>query len=629
MLNENDFISISYEEWNKYISMYFETDNNVLCKYIQSYPFTKMDEKTREMILSRRFFDDYIRTCAFLNNKELKSYKTVVTKNDGTLREINLVTPIIFLFFIVLGGHFHNNLKSEYKDDIHSKLYAGDYDTEDLNYSKSYERFTVALKQYKSQYDYYIKMDISNFYPNIRLEYLFKNIEKMCNGEDIRSLYFYKKLLEYFGKNRMPIIMDNTGISFIATMFYLTEYDRNITKRIESFLDSKDFELLRYVDDLYIVFNCDGKDIRMVKEQITQSIQNASIDIGVNININKQGFGVSENIDEELYKNIYDYIVNLEDVDYKELFSKDDFVKMLKELYDLPDFPDHKEVEDVLKKNMGNNKYSFHYTEIFNWLLYKNKGLFHENEVVLYLTELSNKLSIFRHYPKQFIQMLLDSNDGYLIKNFLRRVFEKARSDEYSRYYEIMIYQYLLGRNFKHNDLKKILKDKNNELFCYINNYCEHDVEYNLTEDSNEIVKKMNKDRIIHYLYFMYLLNDNQNNLFETFAYYKNYFDRHLAYLMARLGINDSKKKKGKVSFEKSYQVKSIKKIVDRVNNNRINELADGVRETYKFRNQNPVIHSGSQLLDSKNLKKIEIYNMIRLLDEFQHELENEINNMQ
>ena len=225
--------------------------------------------------------------------------------------------------------------------------------------------------------------------------------------------------------------------------------------------------------------------------------------------------------------------------------------------------------------------------------------------------------------------MLLDSNDGYLIKNFLRRVFEKARSDEYSRYYEIMIYQYLLGRNFKHNDLKKILKDKNNELFCYINNYCEHDVEYNLTEDSNEIVKKMNKDRIIHYLYFMYLLNDNQNNLFETFAYYKNYFDRHLAYLMARLGINDSKKKKGKVSFEKCYQVKSIKKIVDRVNNNRINELADGVRETYKFRNQNPVIHSGSQLLDSKNLKKIEIYNMIRLLDEFQHELENEINNMQ
>ena len=42
LLNENDFISISYEEWNKYISMYFETDNNVLCKYIQSYPFTKM-----------------------------------------------------------------------------------------------------------------------------------------------------------------------------------------------------------------------------------------------------------------------------------------------------------------------------------------------------------------------------------------------------------------------------------------------------------------------------------------------------------------------------------------------------------------------------------------------------------
>ena len=191
---------------------------------------------------------------------------------------------------------------------------------------------------------------------------------------------------------------------------------------------------------------------------------------------------------------------------------------------------------------------------------------------------------------------------------------------------DIMIYQYLLGRNFKHNDLKNILKDKNNELFCYINDYCEHDVEYTLTEDSNEIVKKMNKDRIIHYLYFMYLLNDNQNNLFETFAYYKNYFDRRLAYLMAAIGIAGTQKKNGKISFNKSYRANEINEIVNKVHNNHMNEIAQKIKDTYRIRNGNPLVHSGSELLDHNDLKKEEIYNTIKLLDDFQREMENEIN---
>lgn len=634
---DKNFLTISVNEWQENVSAYLNTSKNVLNKYLQSYPFSILNEKVKNTLKSKDFFDNYISNCAFLNDEELKLCKTVMTKKDGNFREITISSPIIFLLLNVLGAHLYEESKEKlfhYKNSNVSSFYAGNYKEKSFHYSDSYKSFINEIENKKNEYKYCFKTDISQFYSSINLDLLMDRIRNKCYGENNNSTLLYKNLLLYLGNGRYPTISNNTGLSFISTELYLDDFDEEIFTNLSYVNGISKFYLIRYVDDLYILFTCDENEKNKCEQHIKQIIQDAAFKNQLTVNTAKQKLTDITDMNQYIMNSL-DYI-DIDDFSVESNFklsyeiTEEKLIKLLDNLLFLGKFPSRKEVESEMRHTLlgelNEEVPEATYFEMLKFLVYTKQDLFRSNKVISKLKELIQNLDIVQYYPKIFVLMILNTRDETLIKRFLNYLFNKYKEKPFSKYYEVMSLTYLISRNFHHSDLIKNVGYINKGMKSFIYKYCEENSmnkyidEKIIDSQSHKFQKMMFDDDILNYLRLMKLYTHKKKDFIEEFGYHKVYFDRKLAYIATELKIDGAySKKKNIPSFHFTYDKGCIKKIEEKVKFKFDDNLIKDIEESYKLRNFNPIIHASAEIITED--KKSDVLQKLESLDIFLQQL--------
>ena len=623
-MENSSLFGITYNDWRNCVGTYLEQGQTYLKNHIYSYPLSKITMEDRKRLLSEEFFNSYIASGLFLNDNELKKYNTVDPKNNGDLRNITLISPIMYLIIITIGGHLakQNHYFNE-KDWIN---YAGNYKKGVMSYAPAYKDFSLAALGLQSSYKYYLKTDITSFYPMLNMGILFNEIQSVCENESARSLMFYRSLLEYFGDGRYPVVSDNIGLSYIATAIYLKKFDELFIGRVDKDPLISDYQILRYVDDFYIAFNCKKGVYDKTISHLKRYLQEVASKMQLKLNFQKQKVSETANISDDIYANVYDYMVNDENIGYSDRYNEKQIVNLINALLELKFYPDHGDVEKIIIDVLDDHEYGFYYTEVLNWYIYKNKAIFREKVIIDGLNQLLERIDILEHYPKQFGRMIINTCDDSLIKKYLNKIFNLFRVTPTPRFIEFLAKEYLLEHNFKHKDLKGYIGENSPELYQYIKCYCEGNYHIPSLKRYKDIyLRKMINDPILPYLWFMHRCAKNESRILESFAYYKNYFDRKFAYFMATMREEGATNKKGKVSFQQSYKIRIVKNTLKRWKDKGLNYTEKDEKKLSKIENarhDNPVVHASSKLLYENDKTILELKSHIQFLDSILEKVE-------
>lgn len=601
--------NITAEEWNKFVSMFFKIDNEVLEQSLQTYPFSRLSSDEKKNIASVNFYNFQIKNGEFFTKIDnFKVLDNALQKNNGDLRVVSLVPPIIYLIFIVIGGHLSKKFDGQLTRQNALVYYAGSYLNDDLYYSNSYKEFSITVQEKKVEYTSFYKTDFSNFFSSIDVSLLFSIIQDNCD-EDARSLLVYRNLLEFYGKGKFPVIDSNPGLSYLAANIFLSRFDSVLSKKLEREMEITRFKIIRYVDDIYIFYTCFdlfGTEDLSIKQKIQSMVQDTAQEMQLTTNHEKQIFGLAENVSAEVEQSLYDHRANGEDVEYEKYFNIDNLSRLLSELLKLGKDTEFNQVELVFKTTLSDENFNFSYTEILNWFLYQKMDMFETSDIENKLAEIVKHHSfLFQYYTKQFVKMLINTRNGEAIKRFLNQTFNLSKLGYVSNYRMLMILEYLLSTHFHHSDLLDLVKQTNLELSNYICNYCKKvDIFKTFFKDSKIQKDKMyliqaDHDASLNFLLFMAKVYKQKNMILEEFAFFKNYFDRKLAFEFAQLGISGATARK-KVSFKYTYNVGNVKTGLKELG---IEDLDDLIKKAYKFRNENPVSHASSEIFEEQNLK--------------------------
>lgn len=184
------------------------------------------------------------------------------------------------------------------------------------------------------------------------------------------------------------------------------------------------------------------------------------------------------------------------------------------------------------------------------------------------------------------------------VKTLLSKIFDRSRQSLLNGYdIKIAIY-YLLKTHFTHSDLKKkVIEKYDPALFEYIKSYCNDDfVDYfrSTYKEQRNYIDIIDSDWKTYYLYINYLFELDDNNFFDAFAYYKTYFDRITALIYAYI----TRTQLDVGSFYKSKDINKVYKDLPKINSLKI------IKKAGKLRNENPLVHSSSELLGNLYFEK-------------------------
>ncbi len=236
-----------------------------------------------------------------------------IMKGDGNFRNASLVSPMMYLVALTIGKSISKAYQSKRQPSI-DVFYAGNYDENRLYYKKDYDVFFKTINVLSQSYKYFIKTDIKDFFPNIDMNKLFDIINQRFaeTGVQInqKDLLVYKELLLCLGQGEFPLIENCAASSYLATVVYLEIPDA----KLYSFITDKElhitgFTMVRYVDDLYILFNSDLSEhkITPMVNRIVNTYSSELIKLNhLSLNREKTSWKLTADINEELKKSLYD-----------------------------------------------------------------------------------------------------------------------------------------------------------------------------------------------------------------------------------------------------------------------------------------------------------------------------------
>lgn len=230
-----------------------------LDKYLQWYPFSKLSRDDWEAIKTVSFYSSYIKDGSFILVESMRFItKGYMQKQGVTLRASTLVSPILFLYLLAFGLEYVRMFDDPRDGGI--CLYSGDLKQQWIHYRKSYQAF-VETKQFCSEeYDHCIKTDITDFFGSINVDSLLTEMQNRSAGQfSSTDALFLRGLLLYCGNGGFPTIQNHPTLSFLATQVYLGGIDVSLRERLSRLSGIASFELVRYVDDLFIFFNLEDK----------------------------------------------------------------------------------------------------------------------------------------------------------------------------------------------------------------------------------------------------------------------------------------------------------------------------------------------------------------------------------
>lgn len=606
-------MEISYSSWKKVCDYYF-SENEIFGHYLQWHPFIKLKENNKEFIKSKEFYEKFVHNFSiFFIDSFFETYSYYIQKTNGSFRKITLVNPITYLFIESFGNEVFQKFNYKLKNKKTFKsYYSGNIKENDYYYKENYDNFKTDLNNLSLHYKYYYKSDIENFFNNINIDLLFRKINNTNQIINPKNELIFKNLLKSLEGSKFPCIENSTSLSYIASYIYLEEFDKNIIDKINGMNELKDFYIIRYVDDLYIFFNSNlESEIKKIEAKIKNYLTEEYFKLGLTLNQNKTKLMKSKNIieNEKMTLDLYNYYVNGEIINYKDYFKSTKLIEFLEEIYNSSSEMNHERYDEIKKNIFSEENIEYSSQEVFKQYIYKQKDMFKDEKIIELLTKiLKNDIDVKDCNVREFTMMVTNTQDGKLIKLLLSKILLKSNLSLFDLYYAT---SYLLQRDFRHIDLINKIRENNEEIYGYINKFCinyelkfEEDYQFILRDNIENYFKN---DLKIWYLYFMYKINEKENNVLESFSYFRSYFDRITSVIMFKYDI--IKTKKNKPDYKRHYKLNNLKTDYERLDIKYYteNDVEKTLEALCNLRNDNPINHSSSGILDKSSLNIEEI----------------------
>lgn len=615
--------NIEYKVWENVCSAYFNLNENTKKAYLQFFPLTKLSKQDEKNLKSEKFFNDYIKNLTFVIVKEC-FFRTnnFLQKGDGSFRDSSLVSPILFLVLQVLGYKIYNLYEQERNENI-EVYYAGDYNKMDVMYKKSYDEFYNSINSNKKDFDYYLKTDLSNFFSNINVNILVEKIDGNCNknGNKISiassELKVLKDILEYAGFGKFPTIENSVATSFLATNVYLDEIDNYIYDYISKNINEDCFKMIRYVDDLYILFNSNkiNKNTKDFCNELRNQYSSILKKYGLALNNKKFTFTKIESIENELKKSLYSENIDIKD-NSLERFPDDSFYQFITRLANIldNDYITIEEYNELINEYFFDENIEYTPIEIFNYFIYSSDIISENKNLSNSICQLIDKdISFISLDPKRLTTLVLKTKNGRAIRSLLNSLFERSRNNHWNTYDTSIAVHYLIQRGFEHPDLINVLGKNESELKNFYYYFCKNSFMKIFKNKKNKVINKLipiitgKEKKKTYFLYLMYKVEKEKNNTLSEFNLFKNFFDR----VTAHLELKYSSEKLNKPNFKKFYNKQQHCKFY-----NCIASSEEVLDKAHKIRNSNPLSHSTANLLEKYSTQEIKsnIENLKKLI---------------
>lgn len=592
---------ISYDTWKEICDMYFSLNVGIHKAYLQWFPFSKLSVEDKAEISSVDFFNTFIKTGGFVFFPEVMRHSdNFIQKSDGSFRNAALISPIFYLVLQAIGKEIALKYKSQRPADV-GVYYAGNYELGRPRYKREYDNFFKAINAGAEQHQYFIKTDITSFFGGINVNELIDRINEICNGTaqliSQTQLLLLKELLLYCGDGYFPLIENSMASSYLATVIYLDAIDCELHGFIKmKVMDVSSFQMIRYVDDLYILFSSD-KDLDQLIP-VYNTIKNAYSSIlkkyGLVLNTKKCALKETTEINEELKKSLYDEYFYGEGKDIGEFFTgklKGFLVEIYETLCKQGMTNDH--YLKLIEKHFDSDDIEFTPEEVLNYLVYENQTELKQPDVSDILVQIINRdVSFLSIDPKRLSVMVMQSGNRNAVKALLNQLFKRSRAGVWNSYDATIAIAYLIQSKFRHIDLLEAIRSNNSDLhrFCY-NGCMTSFIRQVKDKKNNRYLRCIEGDSKAAFLFFMSLCEKNRANYLGAYAYYKNFFDRISADMAFKVG-EDSKSKKP--NYRKYYKISAFKKLYAEIPN-----CESIIEKAHVFRNENPLSHSSAGLIDS------------------------------
>lgn len=613
---------ISYDTWKEICDMYFSLHVGIHKAYLQWFPFSKLTDDEKNEIAGEDFFNKYIKTGGFVLFPEVMRHSdNYIQKSDGSFRNATLVSPMLFLVLQAIGKEISKRYISQRPVDI-GVYYAGNYELNRPRYKQDYDDFFKAINAGAEQYQYFIKTDITSFFGNINVNELIDRINDICNGAvqtiSQMQLLLLKELLLYCGDGYYPLIENSMASSYMATIVYLDAIDCELHEFIKTKVgDVSSFQMVRYVDDLYILFSSDK-----TLEQLTpvyNTVRNAYSSIlkkhGLALNTKKCAVKETAEINEELKKSLYDEYVNGEEADIGEFFTGK-LHGFLSEIYEklCGQGLTNEQYTKLIENHFKSDNIEFTPEEVFNYLVYENQTELKQPVVSRTLVQIINRdVSFLSIDPKRLSVMVMQSGNDNAVKAMLNQLFIRSRAGVWNSYDTTIAIAYLIQSKFQHIDLLDVIHTNCPDLYSYYYYGCKTSfICQTRNEKFNRYLRSIEGDSKAAFLYFMSLCEKNRANYLGAYAYYKNFFDRISADMAFKAGVDPKCKK---VNYNGYYKEGAFKRLYAG-----ITDCDAIIEKAHELRNANPLSHSSAGLIEkdstSKDLMNIQI-DLDSLIDQY------------
>lgn len=375
-------ININFNDWEKVCKSFFNLNKAKLESYIQWYPFSKLTENSKCIILSEKFFLNFIKNGAIFKEYNTFNFPSHYSqKTSASFRNMTLVSPFVYLYIEVVG--YHISKKYTRKSKYVRCYYSGDLSENEFSYKNSYDKFFADINALSSTYDNFYKFDISNFFDAVDINLLFKLINEGEEILDTRSSLIYKRLLQQIGGNKFPTLENSSALSYLATYIYLDKVDYELEKVLQKNSKIESFQIIRYVDDLYIFFNTMESELNLVSSEIKNVVIDAYRKVKLNLNENKTKLGKSSEVNETLSAALYSHYVHKEEIDIAHFYDKNKIRLFLDDLYNLAYSHNHENFKYILDKHFTKEGITYSSDEVLRYLAYYEDELF-QDEVIIY-----------------------------------------------------------------------------------------------------------------------------------------------------------------------------------------------------------------------------------------------------
>lgn len=628
-------LGVSYSSWKKTCEMFLSSADNYSVRrsfsmYLQDYPFTKITSQDKEIIESKEFYEQYISTGAILSNGSvLFRTHNFITKNSGGFRNSQLLSPFMFLIQQAIGIEIQKRYQVRRKRDANLiAFYSGNLKSRRILYKNEYEEFTKWNNYYAESYPCFIKTDLSDYFANIDLNKLINLVNQKC---DKKFTPLQQKtivdIFRYCGNSKYPLVQNSVSSSFLATVVYLDDIDVELGKFIDKLPGIEDYKLIRYVDDLYIWLKSkNNSNLNYEYNEIRSAYSSLLHEQGLTLNTNKTGLHRSEEISDQLKKTIYDDVINAQENAIDEYVKGINWTENVKDFIDyllLAQFNNELNKENfekiVIKCFKPDKMIEFKGEEILKYIIYDNNTYLQNHKVVDCLTSLIQRSGVSFIYlsPQLLTAMILNTANGQnkneAIKTLLNQLFSRNKNELINSYDIMIIIQYLLHTHFHHYDLKeKILKRNAPDLYSYVIRYCCGNFFQDFQkQNEDKRLKIINGDWKTYYLFFNYMIEVDKKSYMEAYAYFKTYFDRITALIVAYVNGES-------LDVKKYYSKDNLCKVYKELLGKDEKKL---ITKAQKLRNKNPLVHSSSEILGQPDWTE----NVINMIDRLNDLIESSI----